>query len=176
MRFYIDRVVACMGIKGQDIMDWVPLFNTTIALYSDNAYELLSRILQGDLTTKYALFKYLLVIVLEEKNNLLVGKETKEFWYSDIWLFDNGYFGRELFWEDEAVEIFDKIITVDMIKALLVEVKPKMYDELGVEVAELLEEETKISIEREMFCKRKTEYLEKITCNASKRTYWSSPN
>ena len=55
-------------------------------------------------------------------------------------------------------------------------IKSKMYDELGVEVAELLEEEIKISIEREMFCKRKAEYLEKIACNASKRTYWGSPN
>lgn len=172
MRFYSDRVVECMSVEQQDIMDWIPLYNTTIALSSDNLYDLLSRILKGDLVTKYALFKYLLVIVLEEKNNLLIGDKTKEFWYSDIWVFDDGYFGRELFWAKEAVGIFDKIITGDMIKMLLVDVKTKMNDELGNEAVELLEEEIRISIDGDMFYKRKAEYLEKIACNTSKRMYW----
>lgn len=174
MKLYIDLVIASMGIEGQDIMDWVPLFNTTIALDSDNLHEILNKILHGELKAKYAFFKYLSVIVLEEKDNLLVGNTKKEFWYSDIWLFDDGYFGRKLFWEDEAVENFDKLITVDMIGILFNEVKRKIYDELGVELYELLREEIKTSMEGELFFKRKIEYLDKIACNAAKQTYWSN--
>lgn len=174
MEFYINQVIVCMGIEGQDVMDWVSLYNTTIALYPNSICKLLEKILWGELKIKYTFFKYLSVLLFKESDNLLADKNAKAFWSSDIWLFDDGYFRRELFWEDEAVKYFDDIITIDRIKILFDEVKPQIDDEFGVELAELLEGEIKTSIERNIFSKRKAEYLDKIACKAAKRTYWDS--
>lgn len=174
MEFYINQVIVCMGIKGQSVMEWGPLFNTSIALNSGNIYELFKKVMYGKIQLKYTFFKYLSVLVFKESDNLLVENETKEFWSSDIWLFDDGYFGSELFWEEEAVKYFDEIITINMLEKLFDEIRPLMYDEFGAELVKLLEGEMKRSFDMNVFSKRKSEYLDKISCKSAERIYWDS--
>lgn len=173
MEFYIKQVIACMKQEGQDVMEWVSLFNTAIALDSDNICKLFDRILTNELDLKYIFFKYLSVIIFRDSDNMLNKEVQNAFWSSDIWSFDDEFFGRRLFWREEAVKYFDTIISVDLIQTLFVEVKPILCKEFGVELVGLLEEELGLSIENHTFDKRKAEYLEKIACKSEKRTYWN---
>lgn len=75
-------------------------------------------------------------------------------------------------WSDDAVTYFDKIITSDLIQKLFYEVKPRISDEFGIGFVELLKEEIEISIANQTFCKRKSEYLEKIACKTGETTHW----
>ena len=172
MEFYVKQVIACMGREEKNTMEWIPLFNTTIALENENICKLLERILAGEINIKYAFFKYLSILIFRDSDNLLIENQKKDYWSSDIWTFDDGYFGRIFYWSHEAVTYFDKIITSDLIQKLFHEVKPKISDEFGIEFVELLREEIEISIANQTFCKRKSQYLEKIACKTGETTYW----
>ena len=97
MEYYMDLTIAVMNRQGDSILEWVSHFNAVIALWDKNISMMFEEIRNGTLQVKYALFRYFSVLLFKESDNLLAVNETRDFWSSDIWNFDDGYFGKKLF-------------------------------------------------------------------------------
>lgn len=173
MQCYIEKTVRNMAIKTLDMIEWVGLYNITIALDKDNIPKLFERIFRGSLKVKYAFFKYVSVLLFKESDNLLAADEMKAFWTSDIWYFDTWH-TNDIYWSDDSIEYFDKKITMERIEFLYGEVKPLICDILEPELVELFSEEMEQSFSTGVFFERKAEYLKKISCCYSPNKYWDS--
>ena len=172
MEYYIEQTIKKMEIQNLYMLNWVSLFNTTSAFCMDNIRRLFVQIFHGSLKIKYSFFQYLSVLLFKESDNLLVLNESREFWTSDIWDFDDGYFTNSLFWREDVVEFFDKEINKEWIEALFKEVKPYICNILEPELVELFREEMNQSFTTGVFCERKAEYLKKMSSRREKYTYW----
>ena len=67
MSFYIELVLESMTVKTNEILYWVPFFNTTIALAEDNIKIFFLKVLQSTSEVKYAFFFTLLYYFLKKK-------------------------------------------------------------------------------------------------------------
>ncbi len=92
MEYYIEQTIQCMEIESSDILNWFSLFNITVAFCKDNIQLLFKKIFKGSQKIKYSFFCYLSVFLFKESDNLLAINESKAFWTSDMWNFDDGYF------------------------------------------------------------------------------------
>ncbi len=174
MTYYIEQTIKKMEIQSTYPIGWVSLFNTTIALYEGSIEEIFCRIFKGSLKRKYSFLHYLSVLLFKESDNILVLNETRAYWTSEIWDFDDGYFSRKLFWSNYAVNFFNKEINSERIKKLFIEVKPLLCNDLELELVDLLYEEMNQSFATGFFENRKVEYLKKINCVSEKQLYWET--
>lgn len=172
METYIELTIAEMNRQGSSILEWVSQFNTVIALWDKNISILFEEIRNGSLQVKYAIFRYLSVLLFKESDNLLAVNETRDFWSSNIWNFDDGYFGKKFFWIEAAIVYYDKEVTQDFIEILYAEVEPILCENYGVEMIGLLREEMDRSFEKGVFRKRKAEFLTKIGKDSKEYVYW----
>ena len=174
MTYYMEQTIKKMEMRSMYPLEWVSLYNTTIALCEGSIEEIFGRIFKGSLQIKYSFLHYLLVILLKESDNILFLNETRSFWSSDIWDFDDGYFSKTLFWSNNAVEYFDKEINWERIKRLFIEVRPLLCEDFEPGLVDLLYEEMNQSYATGFFEKRKIEFLKKINCVSEKRLYWDA--
>lgn len=172
--YYIEQTIKKMEMRSVNPLEWVSLYNTTIALYEGSIEEIFCRIFKGSLEIKYSFLHYLSVLLFKESDNILILKEARAFWTSDIWDFDDGYFSKTLFWSNYAVDYFDREINWERVKTLFVEVRPLLCKELEPGLVDLLYEEMNQSYTMGVFEKRKAEYLKKINCVSEKRLYWDA--
>lgn len=100
--------------------------------------------------------------------------ETRAFWTSDIWDFDDGYFSKKFFWSSSIVEFFDKEINRERIKALFKEIRPFICNIFEPEVINLLYGEINHSLDTGVFCDRKAEFLKKINSPSENYLYWDT--
>ena len=173
MQCYINKTVRNMEIKTSGMLEWVGLYNITIALDKDNISKLFECIFGGSLKVKYAFFKYISVLLFKESDNLLAIDEEKAFWTSDIWDFDTRY-ANDIYWSDDSIEYFNKEITRERIEFLYGEVKPLICDVFEPELVELFSEEMEQSFSMGVFFERKAEYLKKISYCSLPNKYWNS--
>lgn len=174
MEYYIDQTISCMEMENLGMLDWVSLFNTTVAFSNDNIRQLFKKIFRGSVKIKYSFFKYLSVLLFKESDNLLATNESRTFWTSNIWDFDDGYFKKRFFWCDDVVEYFDEEINRERIEALFKEVKPLICDIFEPELVEVFYQEMNHSFDTGIFRGRKAEYLKKINCQSGNYTYWDA--
>ncbi len=174
MKYYIEQTIECMEMESTNMLNWVSLFNTTIAFGKDNIEILFKKIAEGSQKIKYSFFQYLSVLLFKESDNLLAINESKPFWTSDIWDFDDGYFGSTFFWSDDIIEFFDKKIHRKQIEDLFKEVKLILSNQLKADIMELFCEEMKKSFDTGIFQKRKAEYLQKIKNKSGQCKYWDN--
>lgn len=172
MSFYIELVLESMLVKSDEILYWVPIFNTTIALAEDNIKNIFSKVLQSTSEVKYAFFSYLTVLLFKEEDNLLASGNEKDFWSSTMWDFEGGTLNEDFRWSDAIVEFYEQKITKELIEKLFDEIKIVLLEKLGVESTELLYEEMKFSFKIGFFKKRKQEFLEKIKISTAGYCYW----
>lgn len=173
MIFYIDLVLESMTVKGNELLYWVPFFNTTIALAEDNIKNIFSKVLQSTSEIKYAFFSYLTVLLFKEGDNLLANGNEKDFWSSAMWDFEGGTLNEDFRWNDATVEFYEQKITKELIEKMFDEIKIILLEKLGVESTELLYEEMKYSFKSGFFKKRKQEFLEKIKISTAGYCYWN---
>ena len=169
MQYYIEQTLKSMEQKQGGILDWVSVFNTTVAFESANILQLFKQISEGSIKVKYAFFRYLSVLLFKESDNLLASEETRDFWSSDIWDYD-GYFNFS--WNDEAVAFYDREISREWIEALFTEITPLLCEVYGEQMMELVREEMDKSFASGTFLKRKAEFLNKISCKGKEYLYW----
>ncbi len=178
MEYYIQQTIKKMErtdlhITELYILDWVSLFNTTVAFCNNNICLLFERIFKGSLRIKYAFFRYLSVLLFKESDNLLAVNETAAFWTSDIFDFDA--YSNTIFWSDNIVEFFDMKINKKLIEALYKEVHPLLYNILEPEFVDIFHKEMNKSFATGIFYDRKAEYLEKMSCKdkeSMEYAYW----
>ncbi len=173
MEYYIKQTIKRMELESLHMLNWISLFNTTIAFYKNNIQRLLKKIFESSLEIKYSFFKYLSVLLFKESDNLLAMNEKGAFWTSDIWDFDSSISG-EFFWSNDIIEYFDKKINRKKIEFLFEEIKPLLCDILEPELIDLLSEEVNRSFATGVFRNRKAEYLQKINCQCEEHKYWDS--
>lgn len=172
MWYYVKQTIQKMEAENLHMLEWVSMFNTSIAFCYDNIERLFSQIFQGSLRIKYSFFQYLSVLLLKESDNLLAVNESRVFWTSDIWDFDDGYFTCDFFWSEDVVELFDKEINRERIEDLFNDVKLYMRDLFESETVELFREEMDKSFTMGVFCDRKKEFLKKISYKGDEHKYW----
>jgi len=172
METYIELTIAVMNRLESSILEWVSQFNTVIALWDKSIWILFEEIRNGSLQVKYAFFRYLSVLLFKESDNLLALNETRDFWSSDIWNFDDGYFGKKFFWSEAAIVYYDEEVTQELIENLYAEVEPILCENYSVEIIGLLREEMNSSFENGVFKKRKAEFLKKIGKDSIEYVYW----
>jgi len=172
MEYYIRQTIKKMEMRNFYMLEWVSLFNTTAALCNNNIQCLFRKIFEGSLKVKYSFFQYLSVLLFKESDNLLAVNESRTFWSSDIWDFDDGYATHRFFWNKDVVEFFDKEINKEQIESLFQESKRMLYDILEPEFVELFREEMEQSFVTGVFYNRKAEYLKKINDTSNYR-YWN---
>lgn len=172
--YYIEQTIKKMEMHSMYPLGWVSLFNTTIALYEGGIEEIFCRIFKGSLTIKYTFFHYLSILLFKESDNILVSNETRPFWTSEIWDFDDGYFSRKLYWSNYAVDFFNKEINMEQINKLFIEVKSLLCNDLEPELIDLLHKEINHSFATGFFENRKIEYLKKINCVSEEQLYWET--
>lgn len=172
--YYIEQTIKKMEMHSADPLCWVSLFNTTIALYEGGIGEIFCRIFKGSLKIKYSFFQYLSILLFKESDNILALNETRSFWTSEIWDFDDGYFSRKLYWSNYAVNYFNKEIIMERIKKIFIEIKPLLCNDLEPELIDLLHEEINQSFATGFFENRKVEYLKKINCVSEEQLYWET--
>ena len=56
--YYIEQTLTKMETETPAMLEWVSIFNTTIALEDNNIRKLFSKIFQGSKRVKYAFFSY----------------------------------------------------------------------------------------------------------------------
>ncbi len=161
MKYYIEQTIQCMEIESSDILNWFSLFNTTVAFCKDNIQLLFKKTFKGSQKIKYSFFRYLSVFLFKESDNLLAINESKAFWTSDMWNFDDGYFCSVFFWSDDIIEFFNKQINRKQIEDLFKEVTPILCNLFEPDMMKLFCEEMKKSFDTGIFQKRKAEYLQK---------------
>ncbi len=172
MEYYMELTIAVMVRQEGSILEWVSQFNTAIALWDKNISILFEEIRNGSLQVKYAFFRYLSVLLFKESDNLLAVNETRDFWSSDIWNFDDGYFGKKFFWCEAAIAYYEEEVTQERIENLYAEVEPMLCENYGVEMIGMLREEMNRSFETGVFSKRKAEFLRKIGKDSKEYVYW----
>ena len=139
--YYIEQTIKKMEMRSVNPLEWVSLYNTTIALYEGSIEEIFCRIFKGPLEIKYSFLHYLSVLLFKESDNILILKEARAFWTSDIWDFDDGYFSKTLIWSNYAVDYYDREIYWERVKTLFVEVRSLLCKELEPGLVDLLYEE-----------------------------------
>ncbi len=174
MSYYIEQTIQCMQIESSEILNWVSLFNTTVAFGKINIQLLFKKIFEGSQKIKYSFFQYLSVLLFKESDNLFAINESKPFWTNEIWDFDDGYFGNIFFWSDDIIEFFDKKINRKQIEDLFKDIKPILCDIFEPDMMELFCEEMNKSFDTGIFQKRKAEYLQKIKDKSGQCKYWDS--
>lgn len=172
MVYYINQTIKCMESEHIGILDWISLYNTTLAFSNNNIRRLFGIISKGSLKIKFSFFQYLSVLLFKESDNLLAVNESNAFWASDIWDFADGYFTNKFYWSDCVVDFFDKEINRERIEVLFNEVKPLIYEILEPELVNLFIEEMNLSFDKRIFNERKAEYLRKIKNKSKEYTYW----
>ena len=172
MSFYIELVLESMTVKRDEILYWVPFFNTTIALAEDNIKNIFLKVLQSTSEVKYAFFSYLTVLLFREGDNLLANGNEKDFWSSVMWDFEGGTLNVDFLWCGETVEFYEQKVTKELIEKLFDEIKFLLQEKLGIESTELLYEEMNFSFKSDFFEKRKQEFLEKISIAPAGYCYW----
>lgn len=172
MSFYIELVLESMTVKRNELLYWVPFFNTTVALAEDNIKNIFSKVLQSTSRIKCALFSYFTVLLFKEGDNLLANGNEKDFWSSAMWNFEGGSLNVDFCWSDATVEFYEQEVTKELIENLFDEIKVILVEKLGMESTELLCEEMKFSFESGFFKKRKQEFLEKISISTDGYCYW----
>lgn len=174
MEYYIQQTLKKMEMKHIYILEWVSLFNTTIAFCDNNIKRLFPQIFKSSLKIKYSFFQYLSVLLFKESDNLLAANETHAFWTSDIWDFDDGCSLKNFFWSDNIVRFFNKEINKERIITLLKEIKPFLYNIFESDLVELLYEEINQSFVTGVFSHRKAEFLQKINNTSEQYKYWDA--
>lgn len=174
MDYYIEQTLKKLEMQNVFMLDWVSLYNTTVAFCENNIHRLFSKIFKGSLSIKYTFFRYLSVLLFKESDNLLAVNEAREFWTSDIWDFDGGCFDNNFYWCDDVVRFFDKEINREQIETLFKEVKPLLYNIFEPEVVDLFWDEMNQSFATGVFEHRKVEYLKKINCRSKEYLYWDT--
>ncbi|MCI8410220.1 MAG: hypothetical protein HFJ09_13275 [Lachnospiraceae bacterium] len=172
MDYYMKQTLKKMEMQNLSMLDWISLFNTTVAFCENNIHRLFFKIFKGSLSIKYAFFRYLSVLLFKESDNLLAVNESREFWTSDIWDFDGGCFDNNFYWCDDVVRFFDKEINKERIQALFKEIEPLLYHILEPEAIDLFRDEMNQSFVVGVFEHRKAEYLKKINCKSKEYMYW----
>ncbi len=172
MEYYIKQTIKCMEKENSEIIDWVSLFNTTVAFCNDNIRKLFKKIFEGSLKIKYSFFQYLSVFLFKESDNLLAVNESRAFWTSGIWNFDGGHVNNKFFWSDDVIEYFEKEITAERIEGIFNEVKPLICEILEPELVDFFSEEMHHNFVEGVFRNRKAEYLKKISCKSGEYVYW----
>ena len=172
--YYIEQTIKKMEMRSVNPLEWVSLYNTTIALYEGSIEEIFCRIFKGPLEIKYSFLHYLSVLLFKESDNLLIVNMPEAFWTSRVWDFDDGYFTHSFYWNKEITEIFDREINEERIKSLFQQIKLWICDFLGAELTELFEEEIEQSFVSGIFQNRKAEFLEKISSGAGRELYWDN--
>lgn len=172
MDYYIEQTLTKMETETPAMLEWVSIFNTTIALEDNNIRKLFSKIFQGSKSVKYAFFQLLSVLLFKESDNLLAVNETKAFWSSEVWEFDDGYVANVLFWSDSVVDFFDKTINKGQIEKVYNDIEPYMRNMYEPELVDLLQEEMHQSFATGNFLDRKKEYSKKIAKREGGYTYW----
>lgn len=172
MQQYIKLTIQKMERYCLYMSKWISLFNTTIAICNDNIQQLFFQIFHGSLEVKCSFFQYLSVLLFKESDNIFILDSVKEFWTSDIWNFDEGYFSQNIFWNDEIVKIFDQEINRTRIEILFHELKTWISTMFDLEFIDLFSEEMNYSFVTGVFSDRKMEYLKKINSKSNKDYYW----
>lgn len=172
MEFYVDQTINAMGMKSVSILDWISLFNTTVAFGNDNIILLFQEILRGSLKIKYSFFIYLSILLFKESDNLLVTNELEDYWTDYVWCFDSQV-SNDLFWSDDIVKYLDREISKERVESLFKEIKPLLRDILGVELIDLVSGEISQSLATGTFYDRKTEYLKRMNCKSDKYKNWN---
>lgn len=169
MNHYVRCTCRKIEEKNLSMVEWISLFNTTIALDDHNIRRIFDKIRNGSLAMKYSFFQYLSVLLFKESDNLLAANEFKAFWSSKIWNFDDE---GGLFWSRESIAFYDKNINQESIMELFGEITPVLSDCFDEETIECISEEMDRSFCKGIFQKRKEEYLTKISSNSEEYKYW----
>lgn len=172
MSCYIELVLESMTVKRNEILYWVPFFNTTVALAEDNIKQIFSKVLQSTSEIKYAFFSYLTVLLFKEGDNFLVNGNEKDFWSSVMWDFEGGALNVDFCWSDAIVEFYEQEVIKELIEKLFGEIKIILLEKIGMESMELLSDEMNFSFKSGFFKKRKQEFLEKISIATDGYCYW----
>lgn len=173
MEYYILQTLRKMELQNCHMLEWISLFNTTVALSNNNIHRLFQEIFKSSIKIKYSFFQYLSVLLFKESDNLLAVNESNPFWSGKIWNFDEGCVTHHMFWKNEIIKYVDKEINKERINALFTEIKPLIYNLLEPQLVELLCEEMEKSFAEGVFYNRKKEYLEKIN-HTSDYIYWDN--
>ncbi len=172
MNSYIELVLESIAVKRNELLYWVPFFNTTVALAEDNIKHIFSKVLQSTSEIKYAFFSYITVLLFKEGDNLLVNENY--FWSNTVWNFEGGSHKMEFCWSHAAVDFYEQEVTKERIEKLYEEVKHILLKKLGTENMELFSEEMEFSFKSGFFPKRKQEFLEKISRATDDYSCWDA--
>lgn len=162
---------TCKKIEEQmiNVLEWVPLFNTTIAMNDKSIQMIFRKISRGTLNIKFYFLQYLSVLLFKESDNLLVQNELKPFWSSEIW---NFYDEGSMLWSKESVAFFDETINSTYIMKLFERISILLHERFDEDTFDCIRQEIEDSFSNGIFIKRKAEYLIKISSNAEKYKYW----
>ncbi len=164
---YTELVLESMTVKRNEMLYWVPFFNTAVALAEDSIRHIFSKVLQSTPEIKYAFFSYLTVLLFKEGDNLLVNENY--FWSNAMWNFEGGSC-----WSGAAVDFYEQEVTKELIEKLYEEVKHILLKKLGAENMELFSEEMEFSFKSGFFQRRKREFLEKISIATDDYVCWDA--
>lgn len=169
MSHYITQAIRKMDTG----LEWVALFNTAAAFYSENIRRLFDLVFQGGAKLQASFFQYLTIFLFQESSNLLAPTSAKAFWTSVVWDFKGACFG-DFFWKNETCQYFDREITEDRIKTLFYQIILYLEKTLGPDLIELFFEEMCQNLQSGLFVARKAEFLEKISRQSGKPLYWDA--
>lgn len=173
MEYYIKQIIKRMEEDNLRILDWIPLFNTTVAFYKDNISLLFKKIFEGSLSIKYSFLKCLSVLLFKESDNLFAVGELEAYWTDYIWCFDSQV-SDDFFWSEDIIEYYNKEINQQRIEFLFKEVKPLLCNIIEFKLVDLVSEEINQSFITGIFYNRKAEYLQKMNCKSGKYKCWDS--
>ncbi|MGN6714469.1 hypothetical protein [Anaerocolumna jejuensis] len=173
MENYIKQIIKRMEEDNLRILDWISLFNTTVAFYKDNILLLFKKIFEGSLSIKYSFLKYLSVLLFKESDNLFVLGELEAYWTDNIWCFDSQV-SDDFYWSKDIIEYYNKEINQQRIEFLFKEVKPLLCNIIEFKLVDLVSEEINQSFITGIFYNRKAEYLQKMNCKSGKYKCWDN--
>lgn len=171
MDYYIKQTTKKM--EDDNLLDWISLFNTTVAFYENNISLILKNIFEGSLRVKYSFLQYISMLLFKESDNIIVMNELEAFWTDDVWYFDSQD-SDDFFWSKDIIKYFSKVISQEKIEVLFKEVKPLLCSMIDSNLVSLIEEEIKQSFSKGIFYNRKHEYLQKMHCKSIKHKCWDS--
>jgi len=172
MEYYIEETIRYME-KGVHFLDWVGLFNTTVALNTHNISRLFEKIFNDSASVKYSFFRYLSVLLFVESDNLLIKSPNEQFWSNCIWSFDS-WLSDDFFWNNSIVEVFNEEIDSVRIEALLKDIEPLLHNDFESEIVNLISDEVNKSLISGIFCNRKSDFLRKMNGKDVSDRYWNS--
>jgi len=170
LEFYDKTVLESMGRIQSSLINWIPLFNVTVALEECNVQRLFEKIFNGSLSVKYSFFEYLSILLFKERDNIIVDNHCRLWWTNCIWNFDS-WIPDCFFWRDETIKYFDEAIRVEKIRNLFDEISPMLINKVGIDYSKLIFEEMENSFTK-IFEERKAEFLEKINNRLDEKHYW----